>query len=108
MEKELKYLYDNSPNCEFCDEKIMAEYVVINNYKIHKKCFEKINSKGIDKGKQYILDGITTKCYICKKIIFGEGLKTINGLSHKECLYFIMFIINAFLDIVKKSRYRYY
>ena len=106
-EKELKYLYKNSPNCEFCDEKIMNEYDIINNYKIHKKCLEKIKDKGIDQGKQYILDGIETKCYICKKVIFGEVLKTVNGLSHKECLSFVMFIIYAFFDIVKNLN-RYY
>ena len=106
-EKELKYLYKNSPNCEFCDEKIMSEYDIVNNYKIHKKCLEKIKDKGIDQGKQYILDGIETKCYICKKVILGEGLKNVNGLSHKECLSFVMFIIYAFFDIVKNLN-RYY
>ena len=108
MEKELKYLYENCPNCEFCDEKITAEYNVINNYKIHKKCLEKIQKKGVDPGKKYIIEGITNKCYICKKIIFGDYLNTINGVCHGECLSFIMFIIYAFFDTINKDRYNEY
>ena len=105
LEKELRYIYDNCPNCEFCDEKITDEYNIINNYKIHKKCIEKIKKKGVDQGKIYILEGITSKCYICKKIIIEDGIRTINGLSHIECLNFIMFIIYAFIDILNKARY---
>ena len=108
LEKDLKYIYENCPNCEFCDEKIMDEYTVINNYKIHSNCFEKIKKKGVDQGKIYILEGITSTCYICKKLIIEDGLRTINGLSHADCLYFTMFIIYAFFDILNKNRNYYY
>ena len=93
IEKEKRYLYDNSPDCEFCEEKITDNYQIINNYNIHSECFEKIKKKGIDPGKSYILEGLESKCYICKKIIFGECKRTIDGLCHLECLSFIMFII---------------
>ena len=33
IEKEKRYLYDNSQDCEFCEEKIIN---------IHSECFEKI------------------------------------------------------------------
>ena len=101
-EKELKYFYENCPNCEICEEKITAEYNVINNYKIHKKCFKKLQKKGVKPGKEYIIEGIT--CYICKKIIFGDYLKTINGICHGECLSFVMFIIYAYFDTINKFR----
>ena len=93
IEKEKRYLYDNSPDCEFCEEKITDNYQIINNYNIHSECFEKIKKKGIDPGKSYILEGLESKCYICKKIIFGECKRTIDGLCHLECLSFIVFII---------------
>ena len=96
--KERRYIYDNLPDCEFCDEKIDGQFIIINNYNIHNECFEKISKKGVDQGKMYILDGLNTRCYICKKIIIGEYLVTIDGLCHKNCLDFIKFIIYACLD----------
>ena len=103
IEKELIKFNENCPNCEFCDEKITDKFFLISNYKLHIKCLEKIKKKGdVDERKKYIFEGIS-RCYICKKIIFGEGLKTNNGLSHKECLSFIMFIIYAYIDMLIKN-----
>ena len=92
VEKNLRYYYDNSPECEFCEEKIMNEaFTKYNNFNLHKNCFDKIVKKGIDPGKEYIIEGF--KCYICKKIILGEYTKTNEGLSHIDCFNFIKFII---------------
>ena len=93
-EKNMRYIYDNSIECEFCEDKIFNEsYRNFNNYNFHNNCFEKIIKKGIDPGKNYIFEGCEFKCYICKKIILSENIKTDEGLSHIECSNFIRYII---------------
>ena len=93
-EKNMRYIYDNSIECEFCEDKIFNEsYRKFNNYNFHNNCFEKIIKKGIDPGKNYIFEGCEFKCYICKKIILSENIKTDEGLSHIECFNFIRYII---------------
>ena len=104
-EKQARYFYERCPDCEFCEEKITENGFKINNYNLHPECFEKIKKKGVDPGKSYIIEGMCNKCYICKKVIIGECIRTIDGNTHAECLYFIMFIINRCYQFLLKKNY---
>jgi hypothetical protein len=102
--------------CKYCDKKLSMDFCQFNDELIHKKCLENYKSDLREKqlrdfikqrpNCEFCDEKITDKyykCYICKKFIFGEAIKTNNGLSHKECLSFIKFIIYAFIDMMNNN-----
>ena len=91
--KVLKDIYIHSPECEYCDDKIMGKCINFNGYNLHEECVERIKKKRIDPSRYYLIEGILPKCYICKEYIFDNCLNTNIGKTHQECLGFIMFVI---------------
>ena len=96
--KVLKDIYIHSPECEYCDDKIMGKCIDFNGYNLHEECVERIKNKRIDPSRYYLIEGILPKCYICKEYIFDNCLNTNIGKTHQECLGFIMFVIHKIYE----------